>query len=134
MNRHERRRAAKMRQNTFYENHVAHLPEVPLGSPYERGRLYHSVYFHDDWCAIYDSGNSFDCNFKPTIVASSSRGGINPAPWDAQTTPHTSPSLLMKTGSQAAKAVKAVKAVIQHCADCFNFLLLYCYLDTKIRF
>jgi hypothetical protein len=65
MNRHQRRRAARIsRHNRFYESYVRHLPRVALDAPYEPGRLYHTVYFHDDWCAIY-SGQ--ECNCEPIL-------------------------------------------------------------------
>jgi hypothetical protein len=65
MNRHQRRRAARMaRHNQLYETYVRHLPRVPLDAPLERGRVYHMVYFHDEQCAFY-SGKS--CNCQPTV-------------------------------------------------------------------
>lgn len=66
MNRHERRRADKIaRENRFYHDYIRHLPRIPINAPYERGRLYHTVSFHDDWCAIYSGGA---CNCNPNIV------------------------------------------------------------------
>jgi len=66
MNRHERRRADKIvRENRFYRDYIRHLPRIPTDAPYERGRLYHTVFFHDDWCAIYSGGA---CNCNPDIV------------------------------------------------------------------
>lgn len=62
MNRHERRRARAMAQeNDFYNDYVAHLPKVPIDAPLERGKLYHVVMHHDDWCRIY-SGEDCNCN------------------------------------------------------------------------
>jgi hypothetical protein len=39
MNRHERRRTRKARENKFYTGYVKHLSRVPLDAPLERGRL-----------------------------------------------------------------------------------------------
>lgn len=64
-NRHERRRARKMAQNKFYDGYIRHLPSVPLEAPLERGRVYHMVVFHDDWCAFYGGGG---CNCDPIIT------------------------------------------------------------------
>jgi hypothetical protein len=67
MNRHQRRRAAKMaRENAFYNDHIRHLPKVALDAPYEAGQVYHLVHFHDSWCAIYDVGRA--CNCQPIIT------------------------------------------------------------------
>ena len=55
MNRHQRRRAGKMAgHNKFYNDYIRHLPQVALDAPLERGRLYHTVVQHDEWCAFYD--------------------------------------------------------------------------------
>jgi hypothetical protein len=70
MNRHERRRAARMgREDRFCRDYVSHLPEVSRDAPLERGRLYHEAVYHDDWCAIYDkeAGSMADCNCSPII-------------------------------------------------------------------
>jgi hypothetical protein len=65
MNRAQRRRAQAMaRHNRFYETYVKYLPRVALDAPLERGRVYHVVYFHDDWCRIYGGG---ECNCAPTL-------------------------------------------------------------------
>jgi hypothetical protein len=66
MNRHERRRSAAMgKQNKFVNEYVRHLPEVGpevFGKP----GVSHVVYYHDDWCKIYDAGSlglaSCTCN------------------------------------------------------------------------
>jgi hypothetical protein len=63
MNRHERRRSKAMaRENTFYTDYIRHLPSVPIDAPLERGRLYHIVMHHDEWCAIYDGKGQCNCN------------------------------------------------------------------------
>jgi hypothetical protein len=63
MNRHQRRRAARMaRHNRFYETYVQHLPRVAPDEPLEGGS--HLVFHHDEWCAFY-SGQ--DCNCRPVI-------------------------------------------------------------------
>ena len=65
MNRHQRRRARKMAgHNKFYNDYIRHLPQVALDAPLERGRLYHTVVHHDEWCAFYDDK---DCNCDPNI-------------------------------------------------------------------
>jgi hypothetical protein len=70
MNRHDRR-AAKARArrmhwyNRFYLDHIRHLPRIPLDAPYERGRVYHFVTHHDEWCEFYDHGRVADCNCSP---------------------------------------------------------------------
>jgi len=65
MNRHQRRRAGKMGQhNDFYNQYVRHLPRVAIDAPLERGRVYHTVVQHDDWCAFYDDKV---CNCNPII-------------------------------------------------------------------
>ena len=58
MNRHERRRREK-----FVTDYVEHLDQVPFGV-LERGRVYHSVYYHDDWCGIFKGGI---CTCSPTV-------------------------------------------------------------------
>jgi hypothetical protein len=51
MNRHQRRRARRMtRHNKFYQTYVRHLPRIPLDAPLDRGRVYHLVVQHDEWC------------------------------------------------------------------------------------
>jgi hypothetical protein len=59
VNRHARRRAEKLgraerrhRENRFYEDHVRHLPRVPIDEPPVPGRIYHLVFHHDDCCSI----------------------------------------------------------------------------------
>ena len=70
MNRHERRRSVVMqRQSKFVNEYVHHLPEVGpevLGTP---GSLTHVVYYHDDWCKIYDPGSCglASCTCKPQV-------------------------------------------------------------------
>jgi len=44
----------KARENGFHTSYVQHLPRVPLDAPLERGRVYHTVVHHDEWCAIYN--------------------------------------------------------------------------------
>jgi hypothetical protein len=43
---------------------------VPLDAPLERGRVYHMVCYHDDWCGIYDRpfGTLADCTCSPTFA------------------------------------------------------------------
>lgn len=68
MNRHERRRARRIdkdKETKFFNDYVAHLPRVPLNEPLERGRVYHMVVAHDDWCAFYGGG---ECNCNPEIT------------------------------------------------------------------
>lgn len=73
MNRHARRaaeaRARRMRANDrFYLDHIRHLPQVPLDAPYERGRVYHTCFHHDDCCRFYDRGLIEDCNCNPIVT------------------------------------------------------------------
>jgi hypothetical protein len=66
MNRHERRREAKMNaHNNFYNEYIKHLPQVPVDAPIERGTVHHMVVMHDDWCAFYDDK---ECNCNPIIT------------------------------------------------------------------
>lgn len=65
MNRHERRVARKKREGDFYNDYIRHLPEVPVDAPMERGKVYHSVCHHDDWCAIYHGG---ECNCNVVVT------------------------------------------------------------------
>ena len=72
MNRHERRvakaRSNRLRlHNQFYLDHIQHLPRVPLDAPLERGRVYHFVTYHDEWCGFYDRGHVADCNCNPNF-------------------------------------------------------------------
>ena len=67
MNRHERRAARKRGQNQLVEKYIKHLPEVPVNARYERGKFYHTVYRHDDWCSFY-SGTGELCNCNPIIT------------------------------------------------------------------
>jgi len=68
MNRQQRRRHAAMeRHNRFVDKYVRHLPEVSLealGESLGRPGVMHAVYYHDDWCRIYDGK---DCNCKPDV-------------------------------------------------------------------
>jgi hypothetical protein len=57
----EAEQAAKQAHNTLYQDYIKHLPAVPLDTPLERGKLYHTVMQHDDWCAFY-SGAACNCN------------------------------------------------------------------------
>jgi hypothetical protein len=52
------------RHNKFVADYVHHLPEIPTDTPLEPGRVFHAVFYHDEWCSIYDSG---DCNCKPDV-------------------------------------------------------------------
>jgi hypothetical protein len=61
MNRHGRRQAAINRENDFYLKYVRHLRSIQLDAPTEPGRVYHMVFSHDSWCAIY-SGRQCNCN------------------------------------------------------------------------
>jgi hypothetical protein len=65
-NRHERRRAARMKahENRFYETYIRHLPSLPANAPFKPGEVHHIVYFHDGWCCIYSGGA---CNCSPII-------------------------------------------------------------------
>jgi hypothetical protein len=70
MNRAARRAAAaraRKRHTDFYSSYVRHLPRVPVGAPLERGRVYHLVLHHDDWCRFYDTENVADCNCDAVI-------------------------------------------------------------------
>jgi len=63
-NRAARRRAAALnrkRHNTFFRDYIRHLPEIAVDAPYERGRVYHTVFFHDDHCPFYASNDLADC-------------------------------------------------------------------------
>lgn len=64
MNRHERRRQARMsRENRFVRDYVRHLPEADLSTATEPGSIIHMVCRHDDWCSIYDNGGGLAaCN------------------------------------------------------------------------
>jgi hypothetical protein len=66
MNRHERRaarkRAAKMSE-TYFRSHLPFLERAPLGQ-LERGRVYHTIFRHDDWCGYFKGD---ECNCSPTI-------------------------------------------------------------------
>jgi hypothetical protein len=44
---------------------MTHLRRVPLNAPLERGRVYHLVIAHHDWCAFYEGG---ECNCDPVIT------------------------------------------------------------------
>jgi hypothetical protein len=73
MNRHERRAAAARRSNrerhdTFYQQYIRHLPQVPAGSSPEPGHVYHLCFHHDDWCRFYDNENLGDCNCDVVIT------------------------------------------------------------------
>jgi hypothetical protein len=59
MNRKQRRAARINRETDFYHDYIRHLPEVPHSAPFEKGKVYHIVCHHDDWCTIYDG---CDCN------------------------------------------------------------------------
>ena len=61
MNRKQRRARAKKGHTDFYNKYVKHLPCVPLDVPMERGKVYHHIVHHDDWCAFY-SGEACNCN------------------------------------------------------------------------
>jgi hypothetical protein len=51
--------------NDFYTRHVARLPQVPLdAAPLERGRVYHRVIQHDEWCAYFRGKK---CNCDPIV-------------------------------------------------------------------
>lgn len=72
MNRHERRaaqaRERRMRwHNNFYLGYIRNLPQIALDAPFERGRVYHTVFHHDNWCRFYDHGRLADCNCRPAI-------------------------------------------------------------------
>jgi hypothetical protein len=62
MNRHQRRAARRNIENKFYNDYVRHLPKVSLDTPIERGKVYHLVFHHDDWCTIYDGGGACNCD------------------------------------------------------------------------
>lgn len=65
-NRHERRRAKmQARSDHYYTTHIARLPQVPLGPLPERGRVYHLVTQHDDWCSYFTGA---ECNCNPIIT------------------------------------------------------------------
>ena len=51
-------------ENKLFEDYISKLPQVPLDAPLERGRLYHTVVQHDDWCGIY---NDAACNCSPIV-------------------------------------------------------------------
>jgi hypothetical protein len=74
MNRQERRRAAaiartRTRDNKPYHNWVADLvhrqPALPLDA-LERGKAYHLVFQHEDWCDYWDGG-ACDCDPLVTL-------------------------------------------------------------------
>jgi hypothetical protein len=67
MNRHERRRAEKMARNRLVADYVEHLPEVSVAAPYERGRVHHTVYYHDDCCAAFRTGSWSDCDCHTAV-------------------------------------------------------------------
>jgi hypothetical protein len=71
-NRHERRKAeAKARrakQHTdFYQDYIAHLPQVPLDAPMGPGVYYLNIH-HDAWCRYYETGVLDDCNCGPEFT------------------------------------------------------------------
>jgi hypothetical protein len=66
MNRHERRtlrKRAEIQTEDYFRRHLPFLERVPLGK-LERGRVYHTVYRHDDWCGYFKGD---ECNCSPTI-------------------------------------------------------------------
>jgi hypothetical protein len=65
---HAKRRANRAKHDTFYQEHIRHLPQVPLDAPFERGRVYHTCVHHDAWCRFYDTENPGDCNCEPEIT------------------------------------------------------------------
>jgi hypothetical protein len=70
MNRHARRAAEarnRKRHNDFYRDYLRHLPEIAIDAPYQRGRLYHTVFFHDDDCRFYATNNLADCSCDPIV-------------------------------------------------------------------
>ena len=66
MNRHERRWAAAMAGSKKHvDDYVHHLPEMRPEEISKRG-IHHVVFYHDDWCAIYDRGPTA-CNCNPGV-------------------------------------------------------------------
>ena len=54
------------KHNRFVNEYVHHLPEVGpdvIGKP----GVYHIVFYHDDWCKIYDGGGLTCCNCQPEV-------------------------------------------------------------------
>jgi hypothetical protein len=64
----ERRAAAvRAKHDKFYEQYIRHMPQVSIDVPLERGRVYHTVIQHDDWCRFYETENLADCNCNPIL-------------------------------------------------------------------
>jgi hypothetical protein len=55
----------RAREDSFYNNYIAHLPQVPVDARPEPGRIYHLVMHHDAWCAIYKDK---PCNCEPIVT------------------------------------------------------------------
>jgi hypothetical protein len=72
LNRQERRRRAAMaKHNRFVGEYVRHLPEVGFEALGKSG-VTHIVYFHDDWCRIYD-GEACNCDPHVRLFAEPKR-------------------------------------------------------------
>lgn len=72
MNRHQRRRqAAIMRQSSFVNEYVHHLPEVGPEVLSKPG-ITHMVCYHDQSCSIYD-GAACNCNPQIKLFAEPNR-------------------------------------------------------------
>lgn len=70
-NRRARRAAAarnRKKHDRFYQTYIQHLPQIPIDAPYERGRVYHMCFHHDDWCRFYETENLADCNCNPFVT------------------------------------------------------------------
>lgn len=63
MNRHQRRRAARLKRDKYYEDYIRHLPKQDSDAPMEQG-VYHVVLFHDEWCGVFKGG---ECNCEPEV-------------------------------------------------------------------
>ena len=75
-NRRARRRAAALdrkaervrsRHNALFETYLRHLPELPEGEPFERGRIYHVAVCHSHDCRFYMTQNFRDCDCSPEV-------------------------------------------------------------------
>jgi hypothetical protein len=59
--------ARRTKHSNFYERYIRHMPQVPVDAPLERGRVYHTVFQHNDWCRFYETENLADCNCNPIM-------------------------------------------------------------------
>jgi hypothetical protein len=83
VNRHDRRRAAKLRReqpsaavearqaeaDRYISDYVLHLPTVHPAAPEEPRRVYHICFFHRDGCrALVTGQHDTDCTCNPVVT------------------------------------------------------------------